>query len=403
MSISDRSASSHRHPVLYVLHSSQLYGTERMALATAQGLADEYETILIGPPGPALEEAERLGFQTRQYHSCKDLAYVLMPLLAQYPSLTFVGTGPRYHLVCMALNMYYGRRINHVQIVHGGTGSHKEAFRNLKKDYSRKKMLNFFDITFVAVSEWSKQQLVDFGVRNPIEVVGNFITPARLAEIPKRPVYNGVGARKVLIVSRIDHIKRVDLLLEALDRRQRDLCDISFRILGSGPEFDNLSQRARRAHPNVEFVGFSENVAGEMAESDLLLHLCPVEPFGLVVLEAMAARLAVMVPDEGGAASLVRDGVSGFTFRADDADRLAQRLVDAKNAPTDLLNRMVLNADRRVQTEFSAESSLRRYRELFAPAESGRVLARSHRIRPAQQPALWDRADGAGHGAGIVG
>src|ERR1700728_3815381 len=154
VSASDRSPGPRRHPVLYVLHSSQLYGTERMARETAEGLADEFDTIFIGPPGPALVEAERLGFQTRRFLTSKDLAYVLMPLLERYPSMTFVGTGPRYNIVCIALNMYYGRRINQIQIVHGGTGAHKEAIRNLQKDYSRKKVLNFFDITFIAVSNW---------------------------------------------------------------------------------------------------------------------------------------------------------------------------------------------------------------------------------------------------------
>jgi glycosyltransferase involved in cell wall biosynthesis len=385
----DRLPGLRRHPLLYVLHSSQLYGTERMALATAEGLADEFDTIFIGPPGPALVEAERLGFQTRRFLTSKDLAYVLMPLLEKYPSLTFVGTGPRYNIVCIALNMYYGRRINQIQIVHGGTGAYKEAFRNLQKDYSRKKVLNFFDITFVAVSNWSKKQLIDFGVRNRIEVIGNFITPPRLAEIPKRPRYTSAGARNVIVVSRVDHLKRVDLLLDALDRRQRDLCDMSFRILGSGPEFDNLSQRARGAHPNVEFVGFSDDVAGEMAKADLLLHLCPVEPFGLVVLEAMAAGLVAMVPDRGGVAALVRDGVSGFTFRADDADHLAERLVGLKKAPAELFNRMVLDAGHRVQTEFSAESSLRRYRKLFAPVEAPGIPAHSRHLRSPQQPAIW--------------
>ena len=166
----------HRHPVLYVLHSSQLYGTERMALATAQGLAKEFQTIFIGPPGPGLIEAERLGFQTRQYRTSMDLARVLKPLLRQYPTLTFVGTGPRYHLVCIALNLFFRRKIRHIQILHGGSG--------IDKDYARKKILNYFDITFVVVSQWSKQRLIDHGVRNRIEVIGNFLTPVHSMESP---------------------------------------------------------------------------------------------------------------------------------------------------------------------------------------------------------------------------
>jgi glycosyltransferase involved in cell wall biosynthesis len=357
-----------RHPVIYVLHCSNLYGTERMALATAQGLADEFETIIIGPPGAALVEAERMGFETREFWTCRDLARVVKPYLKKFKSLTFVGTGPRYNLVCIALNLYYRRRIKQIQIVHGGTGQFKEPALNLKKDYGRKKALNFFDITFATVSDWSKQQLIDFGVRNRIEVIGNFLAPDKINAGSKRGWYSQPGVRNVIIVSRVDHVKRVDLLLDALDRRQSDLSDISFRIFGTGPEFDNLSERARRTHANVEFVGFSDDVFGEMAKADLFLHLCPVEPFGLVVLEAMTVNLASLVPDTGGAASLIEEGVCGFTFHADDADHLAERLLELKNAPADLLNRMVATAVRKVHTDYSPESSLRRYRELFSPA-----------------------------------
>ncbi|HEY1922639.1 MAG TPA: glycosyltransferase family 4 protein [Tepidisphaeraceae bacterium] len=348
-----------RHPVLYVLHSSQLYGTERMALATAQGLADEFETIFIGPPGVGLIEAERLGFETHQYRTSKDLAIVLRPLLKRYRSLTFVGTGPRYNLVCIGLNIFYRRRIKHIQILHGGSG--------IDKDYDRKKILNPFNVTFVVVSQWSKERLIEFGVKNKIEVIGNFIVPAQLAAMPKRGRYDRPGVRQAVIVSRVDPLKRVDLLLDALDRRGEELRDISFRILGVGPDIDHLRDRAKRTHPNVEFAGFSDNVAAELARADLLVHTCAVETFGLAVLEAMAARVASLVPDKGGTATLIQDGVSGFTFRADDAEDLARRIALVKDAPAELLNRMVDAAATRVEVDFSASAALQRYRELFLP------------------------------------
>ncbi len=328
-----------------------------MALATAQGLADEFETIFIGPPGPGLIEAERLGFQTRQYRTSKDLALVLRPLLKRYPSLTFVGTGPRYNLVCIALNIFYRRQIKHIQILHGGSG--------IDKDYVRKKILNPFDITFVVVSQWSKDRLIEFGVRNRIEVIGNFINPTQLAAMSKRARYDQAGVRRVVVVSRIDPDKRVDLLLDALDRKPEELRDISFRILGVGLDIERLRERARKTHPNVEFAGFSGNVAAELAAGDLLVHTCSIETFGLAVLEAMAARVAALVPDKGGTATLIDDGISGFTFRADDAEHLAERLVELKQAPAELFNRMAENASAKVENEFSASAALQRYRELF--------------------------------------
>ena len=69
------------------------------------------------------------------------------------------------------------------------------------------------------------------------------------------------------------------------------------------------------------------------------MHTCPEEPFGLVVLEAMAADVPVLVPDRGGPDFIVEAGVSGFKFRADDAADLAARLADLAAAPAGVLNR----------------------------------------------------------------
>jgi glycosyltransferase involved in cell wall biosynthesis len=73
------------------------------------------------------------------------------------------------------------------------------------------------------------------------------------------------------------------------------------------------------------------------------------------------------VPDQGGTAMLIQDGVSGFSFRTDDAGHLADRLVALKTASPELLNRVVANAADKVQHEYSAEAALERYRKLFRP------------------------------------
>jgi glycosyltransferase involved in cell wall biosynthesis len=347
-----------RHPILYVLHSSNLYGTERMALATAQGLSDDFETIFLGPYGPFLPLASTLGFETHRYRTSKDLAGILNGLLPRFPALTFVGTGPRYNLVCMMVNMRHRRRIKQIQMVHGGAGE--------KKDYARKKVLNFFDVTFVVVSEWCRQKLIEYGVTNRIEVVGNFLLPEQVAQHPARPTYQQPGIRKAVMVSRVDEVKRIDLLLDALDLAKEKLSDVQFRVLGVGPKLEEMRERARRSNPNVEFVGFCEDVASELAESDLLVHTCGIEAFGMAVLEAMTARLVSLVPDAGGAVMLADHGKCGFTFRADDASDLAARLVELKDVSAEVLNELAARAAIRVASEYSAGESLAKYRKIFA-------------------------------------
>jgi glycosyltransferase involved in cell wall biosynthesis len=74
----------------------------------------------------------------------------------------------------------------------------------------------------------------------------------------------------------------------------------------------------------VEFRGFRENIWRELARFDVLVHASVIpEPFGQVVLEGMAAGLAVLAPDEGGPAAVIADGETGQLFRSRDADSLA--------------------------------------------------------------------------------
>lgn len=352
---------SGRHPLLYVLHGAQLYGTERMAIATLQGLADEFEPILFGPPGPAMDEAQSREFATHRFRGAKEFAAVLRPCLREHRAMTFVATGVVQSAVCIALNVLYRRRIRHFQIVHGGADE--------RGSYGRKKWLNHAGVTFITVSPWARQKLIDNGVRaDRIEVVANFLPAEYVASTPRRAAYDVPGVRRVIVVSRMDPLKRVGLLLDALDCGPEELADISFRVLGVGPEMKPLAERAKREHPNVEFPGYSRDVPAELARADLLVHTCPVESFGLGVLEAMAANLAVLVPDAGGAGSLVQDGVNGFRFRADDPQDLARRLLELKGAPAEVLNNSAAGGRKTVDVTFSSEAILEQYRRLFAPA-----------------------------------
>ncbi len=343
---------------LYALHSGNLYGTERMALYTLDGLRDTFTPVVLAPPGPALAEAEKMGIQALPFHHTREFASLLRQQIAGHRQIAFAATGVSHSLVFNFWNFFYRRRTVHLHLVHGGTDE--------RESYGRKKLLNGQNVTFVAVSEFVRERLIANGA-NPaqITVVGNFLPDRRIQESPRRPPFPADGIRTVTVVSRVDPIKRIDLLLDAMDRHP-ELGDLPVRIFGTGWDFDSLRARARESHPNVIFEGFSEQVGAALANSDLLLHLCPVEPFGLAVLEAMAAGVPVLVPDRGGAAGLVEEGVSGFHFRANDADDLAAVLQRLRQMPMAELNAIAMAADRRLHDCYSSAAGLVKYRNLIS-------------------------------------
>lgn len=342
--------------LIYALHSGNLYGTERMALATAAGLKDTFSPVIFAPPGPALHEAQRLGMDVRSFKSPIEFAFRLIPYFLRHRELAFVATGVVHSLACLTLGSLLRNRVRHLHIVHGGTDEHLS--------YGRKRKLNGKPVEFVAVSQFVKEKLEAHGVASDqVTVVENFLPNTVVTAGPRRPAF-GQHIRRILVVSRVDPIKRIDLLLDAMDRAH-DLSDLRVTVLGTGWELDSLRERAAKNNPNVHFVGFSPQVLEEMAVSDLLLHLCGEEPFGLAIIEAMSVGLPVLVPDSGGAGSIVDHGSTGFRFCSNDVDSLVERLRELKGMSPAELNQVVSNARQLLDTRFSFANRLNDYRRLL--------------------------------------
>ncbi len=110
----------------------------------------------------------------------------------------------------------------------------------------------------------------------------------------------------------------------------------------------------------VQLRGFREDVWSELARIDVLVHASTIpEPFGQVVLEGMAAGLAVIAPDEGGPAEMIADGDTGRLFAARSTDALAAAM-------------RALNADPQAREQLG--SAARRSIEAYRPTRVGEQL-----------------------------
>lgn len=364
-------------PLLYVLHSGNLYGTERMALATLTGLREYRTRVVIAPnaygKGSVEEAARAAGFETRAFNDRPELLKALLPFFLRHRSIDVIGTGVAQSLLCLLLSVLFRVRLRQLHVVHGGT--------NEEHAYGRKHYLNRAPVTLVAVSNFVRDKLASHGVkRNRIRVIENFLpdasgdpVPSRAPFDPAQPSHRQIDPRRtrVVLVSRVDAIKRLDLLVDAVEREGLD--GFVFDVYGTGVDLEALQQRAQ-AFPNVQFHGFVPDVAVRLAEADLFLHLCPEEPFGLVVLEAFTAGIAVLVPDAGGAGGVVEPGISGLRFRANDTNDLGRQLKKAQAMPGVELQALIDGGRKALASRFSRDTGVDSYRSAFAaiPGTSAR-------------------------------
>lgn len=138
--------------------------------------------------------------------------------------------------------------------------------------------------------------------------------------------------RIILFVSMNFEIKGLDALLKGLAALAGQPAAPAFRLLVAG-KGNVRKYRALAASlgigGRVIFTGVlpGAELPAVYAAADLYAMLSRFDTFGMVVLEAMAASLPVLVSDRVGARDLVRDGENGFVLPADAGpDELARKL-----------------------------------------------------------------------------
>lgn len=136
----------------------------------------------------------------------------------------------------------------------------------------------------------------------------------------------------------------------------------------------------------VEFRGFRDDIAGELACLDMLVHASVLpEPFGRVVVEGMAAGLPVVAPAAGGPLEIITDGVDGVLYPPGNVAALAvvlQRLA-SDGALRVRLGEAALRSAERYSPERAAARTLAFYREVLretaAPRQGAPVSSPSGR------------------------
>jgi glycosyltransferase involved in cell wall biosynthesis len=187
--------------------------------------------------------------------------------------------------------------------------------------------------------------------RVPATVVGcsrHVIRVAGLSRVPTAVVYSGVPAEMVAdtprppsgepvvgMVARIAEWKGQHLFLDAAEVVARVEPRVRFRIVGA-PLFGEdayLEGLRRRVEDGplagrVDFVGFAAHPTAEYDRLAVAVA-CSMEPepFGQVVIEAMARGCAVVAPAEGGPREVITDDVDGLLVPPRDAGALAEAVL----------------------------------------------------------------------------
>jgi len=188
----------------------------------------------------------------------------------------------------------------------------------------------------------------------------------------KAPVIGTVG--------RLHWWKGQDILLRAAARLRENWPNLHVLIVGGtvpGQE-DRLARLQQEAESLglsrcVHWSGFRQDVPNLLAAMDIfVLPSVTPEPFGISLIEAMAARRPVIATKQGGPLDIVIEGETGLLVPPGDAGALADAIESLLNDP-DYGHRMGIVGRDRIQKHYTVQQYATNMEQVY------RVLRRSDR------------------------
>lgn len=194
------------------------------------------------------------------------------------------------------------------------------------------------------VSKWLGQAMIEAGIpEDRVKIVYNGIDTGGIVQRLQRDpqeIRSELGVRSedlfAVMVGNIRHWKGQHVVVEAAGIARDKGASLKIALAGETGTGDESLAYERQLRAQVDrkglretilFLGARSDVPDLFRAADVAIHssVAP-EPFGLVIVEAMATGTAVIASKEGGPAEIVTED-SGFLHDPDDPNDLAQTLL----------------------------------------------------------------------------
>lgn len=140
---------------------------------------------------------------------------------------------------------------------------------------------------------------------------------------------------RIGFVGRLDPIKGIDVLLNALFILQNDLNnkDWELYLVGSGPLLNELKTQVIKLDlvDKIYFMGMQNNIEDWLNRFDIFVLPSHLEAHSISLLEAMRAKKAIIATNVGGNPESITNGIEGVLVEPNEPNILAIAIEDIMN------------------------------------------------------------------------
>lgn len=182
---------------------------------------------------------------------------------------------------------------------------------------------------------------------------------------------NSVPSKKetinILCVSGLSKIKNVQILIDcAVILLKEGHTHIKFMIAGGGPAIASYRKQIKEKGLNktFELLGYQKNIGDLYKTTDIFVHPCYVEGFGIAVAEAMLEKKPIIVSNAGALPELIKDKKTGLLVNPFDPKQWVEAILLLIEYP-DFARQIATNAKTHAEREFSVKRFVDDYNELY--------------------------------------
>ncbi len=205
----------------------------------------------------------------------------------------------------------------------------KQIVRRMVRDYANR--ADFI----IAPSPAVVDLLPSYGINKPVAILPTPVDLSRF-KLREQPLLSNPDRVRLIYVGRVAKEKNLDFLLRVFKRVVQQDDRFELMVVGGGPSLDELKKLASKLAIEhrvtfTDMVPFTQ-VVDELKKADLFVFSSTTETQGLVVLEAMAAGLPLVLVESKALLYFVNPGQDCVVVREDEAE-MAAAILSLVNDP----------------------------------------------------------------------
>jgi len=338
--------------ILYLITQSELGGAQRYIFDLAKNL-NSSNIILVASGGENDKEwlAKKLSQENIEYLHLKNLKREISPLndlksLFEIRSLIKDFKPDLIHLNSTKISILGSiapklllKKSKIVYTAHGWVFN--EDLNTIKKNFYKilERYTAFLKNKILTVSEFDKKTALQLGIKK--EKLKTIYNGIKSPQLKTREDARSTLSKHLNIKIKSDDFligsignlyknKGFGYLLNSIKQVLSENYNLKLVIIGEGEKREQLMRiiKEEKLEKNVFLSGKIDNASALLSAFDIYVNSSIKEGLSYTILEAMQAKIPIIVTNAGGNPEMIEDGINGFVAEKKDIDDIANKIIN---------------------------------------------------------------------------